>query len=113
MPRPPANKAFARRLGAFLREYRLTRGLSQAAVASKVGCSVSLVNMTENGHTTPSIENLFAMADSLDFSIDSLRLPMDKKTQVAMLTSASWRARAEIAEAKLKRMEMILKEGLK
>lgn len=108
MPRRPGNKAFARRIGAAIREHRRAKEIKQDELAHLIGCSRTLIGAVETGETVPSVENLFAIADTLDFSLDALRRPIDQVTQREMVATASWKRRARRAEARLKRVAAIV-----
>lgn len=59
-------------LNARLKEYRNIKGLSQEKVAELVGVSRQAVTKWENGKSTPSSDNLIALAYIYDVSIDEL-----------------------------------------
>lgn len=52
-------------LGQRLRRLRQSRGLSLAALADKVGVSVSLLSQIENNQTIPSLETMERLAENL------------------------------------------------
>ena len=108
MARPKPDAAFARRIGAFLREHRMTAGMTGPQLAEASGVSNSLISMIETGESTPGLSTLFALADVLDFSIDHLRLPPSREEREARVAALSAALRAEKAEAKLKAIAMIL-----
>lgn len=55
-----------------LKELRLNHGLSQRAVATKLGISPSIVSGYETGERTPSTENLLALSYLYKCSTDYL-----------------------------------------
>ena len=55
-----------------LRVARKAQGKSTADVASEVGCSDSLVKLTELGYKRPSPERLAAIARAVGVSLDAL-----------------------------------------
>ena len=59
---------FSERLAALRRE----RGLTQAALAERLGISKSAVSMYERGNREPELELLQAMADLFGVSVSSL-----------------------------------------
>lgn len=101
MARRKLDSAFARRLGAYLYEQRMSAGVTMHDLARGAGCSRSLISAVENGKTTPSVAILFAIADVLNFSVDSLRLPVDGPARKTMRDLLSIRQQLNKAEAKL------------
>lgn len=59
-------------LGQAIREIRAARGYSVRSLARAVGCSASMVSQVERGLSAPSAGMLYAIANVLDVSIDSL-----------------------------------------
>jgi transcriptional regulator with XRE-family HTH domain len=55
-----------------LREVRTLRGLSVRELARRAGCSASLLSQVERGVTTPSAGIVYALANELGISLDSL-----------------------------------------
>ena len=67
-------------LGEKIKKYRLGRDLSQEKLAEKVGVSRQAVTKWESNQSAPSTENLLAIAEVLDISIDELIIkPSGKK----------------------------------
>ncbi len=60
-------------IGANVRRLRKERGLTQEQLAEKVGISAVFMNRIEQGHSSPSSEVLFSLADVLSVTADSLR----------------------------------------
>ena len=60
---------FRRRLGAQLRTLRLQKGISKAAVASALDCTVQNVDGIERGAWGTDASNLSALADALGVSL--------------------------------------------
>lgn len=57
---------------------RRDRGMSQQALADRIGISRVQLNRIENGRASPSAELLFSLADALSVATDSLRqIPLD------------------------------------
>jgi transcriptional regulator with XRE-family HTH domain len=52
-------------LGATVTELRIRQGLSQAALADKLGYSISYISKLERGQMNPTLKTLFDLADSL------------------------------------------------
>ena len=59
-------------LGERIRRVRTTRGISVRELARRVGCSASLVSQVERGVTAPSAGVVYALANELGISLDSL-----------------------------------------
>lgn len=55
-----------------LKQYRKSKGLSQEKIAEMLGVSRQAVTKWENGQTTPSSDNLIALADLYQVSLDEL-----------------------------------------
>lgn len=55
-----------------LKELRKARGISQAALAERLGMSKSTIGMYETGDISPSLEVLNALADYFNVDIDYL-----------------------------------------
>lgn len=60
------------KLGLRIKEIRLSRKLTQDALAEMVCCNTSHISNVENNHTKVSLNVLLAIANALDTSIDSL-----------------------------------------
>jgi transcriptional regulator with XRE-family HTH domain len=60
------------RVGQRLREIRATRGLSIRALAELSGLNVNTLSMIENGHTSPSVNTLQQLAQSLQIPVTTL-----------------------------------------
>jgi len=99
MPRRKSDGALARDLGKRIRAYRLRAGVSSTRLAELAGVSRALVSAVEAGASLPSVATLFAIADVLQFNVDALRRPLDEGAARDLVTIASWRVRAEKAEA--------------
>jgi transcriptional regulator with XRE-family HTH domain len=66
-------------LAANLRRIRKQQDLTQEELARKVGISAVHLNRIEQGHSSPSAEVLFAIADTLGVKTDALRqLPVSR-----------------------------------
>lgn len=59
-------------MGDRLRQARLARGVSLRRLAEVVGVSPSLVSQVETGRAKPSVNTLYALANELGISLDSL-----------------------------------------
>jgi mannose-6-phosphate isomerase-like protein (cupin superfamily)/DNA-binding XRE family transcriptional regulator len=59
-------------LGGRIRRVRTARGMSLRELAGRAGCSPSLVSQVERGVTTPSARVVYALANELGITLDSL-----------------------------------------
>jgi transcriptional regulator with XRE-family HTH domain len=59
-------------LGATVTELRIRKGVSQAALADKLGYSISYISKLERGQMNPTLRTLFDLADSLGIEPDVL-----------------------------------------
>ena len=62
-----------------LRQLRRAKGLSQEALAEKLGLSRQAVAKWESGASRPSTENLLALAGIFGVSLDELALPREEE----------------------------------
>ena len=60
---------------------RQRRGLSQADLADKVGCTRTTINRIECGKTSPSLKLLLRIADQLGIGVALLTKPKDRVTK--------------------------------
>lgn len=68
------NKKFAAALGKSLREYRIQKGLSIAAVAENVNMDCSHLGDIENGKHTPRIDTFFKLVAELNIPEDFIKV---------------------------------------
>ncbi len=66
--RKRAIDAFDMALGAYLRELRLTRGMTLIETSTKAGLSHSFLSQIEHGHARPSFDSLNLIAKALGVS---------------------------------------------
>ena len=59
-------------LGAIVTKLRITKGLSQATLAEKLGYSLSYVSKLERGQMNATLRVLFDLADSLEIKPEEL-----------------------------------------
>jgi mannose-6-phosphate isomerase-like protein (cupin superfamily)/DNA-binding XRE family transcriptional regulator len=59
-------------LGGRIRQVRTARGMSVRGLAGRAGCSPSLVSQVERGVTAPSARVVYALANELGITLDSL-----------------------------------------
>ncbi len=71
---PPTRSAsaMATDFGGRIRQVRTARGMSVRELARRAGCSPSLVSQVERGVTTPSARVVYALANELGITLDSL-----------------------------------------
>jgi len=55
-----------------VKEYRLTLGISQLALAKRIGVSRQTINMIENGRYNPSLNLCINLAKELGTDLNSL-----------------------------------------
>lgn len=60
------------RIGANIRHFRKTRGLTQAQLAEKLFVTPQNISKWENGQSTPDVENLCLAAEALGVSVERL-----------------------------------------
>lgn len=60
------------RFGARLRELREAKGMSQMALASKVGVEQPYISLVENGKQEPCLRNIESLADGLGVPLGRL-----------------------------------------
>ncbi len=73
------------RFGEKLRDIREKKGITLKTVASRVAVSESLISQIERNKVSPSIDTLFAIAESLDVDLDYLFSDYQKKRKVTIL----------------------------
>ena len=59
-------------LGGRIRQVRTAQGISVRGLAARAGCSPSLVSQVERGVTAPSARVVYALANELGITLDSL-----------------------------------------
>jgi transcriptional regulator with XRE-family HTH domain len=73
-------------IGSLLRQYRKTRGMSQTALASRIGVTYQQIQKYEKGATALTIERLKQLADALNVPINEFISENNRKTAVAGLS---------------------------
>ena len=71
-PRAEPSRPLAQRLAERLRGHRAREGMTQDQVAKRLGCHESAVSRWESGSRFPTGEDLVALADLFEVSIDEL-----------------------------------------
>jgi DNA-binding XRE family transcriptional regulator len=74
---PPRPDSALHLLGATIRQYRLQRGLSQHALAARIGLSRTYINQIEQGQRNPSIRAVLHIAAALETPISLLVKPLE------------------------------------
>lgn len=64
----PMTNTITSKIGAFLKQQRLTNGLSQEAIADKIGISFQQIQKYENGTSGILMERFFDLAKALKFT---------------------------------------------
>jgi transcriptional regulator with XRE-family HTH domain len=64
----PMTNTITLKIGAFLKQQRLTNGLSQEAIAEKIGISFQQIQKYENGSSGILMERFFDLAKALKFT---------------------------------------------
>lgn len=64
-----------KKLGEQIKRLRIERGLTQEALAERIGCNTSHISNIENNYTKLSLNVLFAISNVLNVSIDYLLSP--------------------------------------
>ena len=67
-----------RKLGLRVRELRTSHGLTQAALAARVGCQASYFSHIENGVKAATVEILAAVACALGITLSELFVGVDR-----------------------------------
>ena len=75
-PNKPFRISSARTLGAAIRHYRTTSGISQTELAARTGIPRNYVNALENGHDTEYVIRVLAIFREL-----GLRLNVEREAQ--------------------------------
>lgn len=63
-------KVFAASVSSLIKQAREQTGLSQHALAVKIGVSQSYLSMLEKGTKTPSLETLFVLSDLMMMHVE-------------------------------------------
>ena len=65
------DKALEEIMGANIAKYREAAGLTQAALAEKIGISTAFVSRVERGQKKMKVETLYATTKALNVSVDA------------------------------------------
>ena len=66
------DESYGPRVGARIREARLSRGLNRSQLAREIGTAWAVVNRWEKGVTLPSVASIIRIAEVLQVSFDQL-----------------------------------------
>jgi len=78
-----------------IKRYRDIMGLSQAALAEKVGCSPTLIGNIETSRRFPSAETINRIANALEVKISHLFSESDPQSMKAMASKQELKAKLE------------------
>ena len=80
-PEPAGGKAILKKsLGEVIREYRISRSMTQEFVAESLGVSRQAVSKWESGTSSPSTSNLFALAELFGVPAEELIRKVNAET---------------------------------
>ena len=65
--------------GKSMKKIRMQAKISQERLAEIAGLDRKTISRIENGHLSPSLDNLWAITDALDMQAYELLLPMARK----------------------------------
>jgi len=78
-----------------MKKYRQILGISQAALAERVGCSTTLIGNIEIGKRFPSADNINRIARALDVRISDLFAEQQPESMKAMASKQELKTRLE------------------
>lgn len=78
-----AHKALEEIIGSNIAKYRETAGLTQSALAEKIGISTAFVSRVERGQKKMKVDTLYATAKALNVSVDALLSTDSSAAQLA------------------------------
>ena len=76
-----------------MKQYRQILGISQAALAEKVGCSTTLIGNIEINKRFPSAENINRIAKALEVQISDLFLEQEPESMKKMASKQELKTR--------------------
>ena len=101
-----------RRFGENIRQLRLSRGLTQEALAEKSDLSVDAVRRIEWGTISPSLDTLSKLASGLDISLRTLFSTFEQRKRDDVAELADFLAKRSPKDARLvARLVKVLFEG--
>lgn len=80
-----------RKLGRKIKEFRLSKGLSQEDLAEKCNLSTSYISYIETGKKKINFSQLEKISNELNFSIDINSKTDEKNSLIALLNKSSFR----------------------
>ena len=78
-----------------MKKYRKILGLSQMALADKVGCSTTLIGNIEINRRFPSAENINRIAKALDVKVSDLFAEQEPESMKVMASKKEMKTRLE------------------
>ncbi len=90
-----------RRFGENIRQLRLSRGLTQEALAEKSDLSVDAVRRIEWGTISPSLDTLSKLGDGLDISLRTLFSTFEQRKRDDVAELADFLSRRSPKDARL------------
>ena len=78
-----------------MKKYRQILGISQVALAEKVGCSTTLIGNIEIGKRFPSADNINRIAKALQVKISDLFTEQEPESMKAMASKQELKAKLE------------------
>lgn len=80
-----------KKLGRKIKEFRLSKGLSQEELAEKCNLSTSYISYIETGKKKINFSQLEKISNELNFSIDINSKTDEKNSLIALLNKSSFR----------------------
>ena len=78
-----------------MKKYRQILGISQMALAEKIGCSTTLIGNIEINKRFPSADNINRIAKALDVKISDLFTEQEPESMKIMATKKELKAKLE------------------
>ena len=78
-----------------MKKYRQILGISQIALAEKVGCSTTLIGNIEIGKRFPSADNINCIAKALEIKVSDLFMEQEPESMKAMASKQELKAKIE------------------
>ena len=79
-----------------MKKYRQILGISQSALAEKVGCSTTLIGNIEINKRFPSAENINRIANALEVQISDLFLEQEPESMKKMASKQELKTRLRL-----------------
>ena len=78
-----------------MKKYRKIMGLSQMALAERIGCSTTLIGNIETNRRFPSADNINRIANSLNVKVSDLFTEQEPESMIKMASKQELKARLE------------------